>query len=48
MELKERLDIFESIESIKAVKEIFMPRVIEFIGLVDKLEDSHKQMREII
>lgn len=48
LELKGRLDVFESVESIKAIKEIFMPRVTSFIALVDKLEASHEEMHKII
>ena len=48
LKLKERMDNFESIETIKAIKEIFMPRVTSFIALIDKLENSHEELREII
>ena len=48
LHLKQRLDVFECVESTKAIKEIFLPRLTSFIGLVDKLESSHEQMRGII
>lgn len=46
--LKERFDIFSSIETIKEIREVFLPKIQGFLGHIDRMEDSHQMMTSCI
>lgn len=40
-DLRARFAVFSQVETVHALENTFMPRIIGFTKLVDKLEDSH-------
>jgi hypothetical protein len=46
--LKSRFDIFSSIETIREIREVFLPKIEGFLGHIDRMEESHKMMTSCI
>ena len=46
--LTERFDVFSDIESMKNLREIFLPKIQEFADRVDSLDQSNIDVRECI
>ena len=46
--LKDRFDIFSEVETIKILRDTYLPKINDFTNLVDKLEKNHQNMYETI
>lgn len=46
--LKNRLDVFSDVESIKLLEDIYIPKIANFGLQIDAMEASNKQIRECV
>ena len=46
--LLNRFNVFQELESIGQLENVFIPRVLKFCGEIDRFEESNMQMRECI
>ena len=46
--LLDRFNVFQELESIGALENVFMPRVYKFCAEIDRFEESNMQMRDCI
>ena len=47
-EIQRRMNVFEELESLDAYRKKMLPRIQQFTILVDKMEKSHENMRNVI
>ena len=46
--LSDRFEVFSEIENIHKLETSYLPKIRDFTGLVDQLEESHASMKECI